>query len=66
MNEKVLAQVFTPFFTTKPSNKGTGLGLTMVRDVVNQAGGKVLIQTALKKGTQVTVRMPRIKAQETM
>ena len=66
MDEKVLAQVFKPFFTTKPSNQGTGVGLTMVRDAVNQAGGKVLIKTTLKKGTRVTVRMPRIKAKGTI
>jgi two-component system cell cycle sensor histidine kinase/response regulator CckA len=60
MDKKVLAQVFKPFFTTKPHNQGTGVGLTMVRDVVNKAGGKVMIQSTLEKGTRVTVRMPRI------
>jgi len=60
IDEKDLAKVFNPFFTTKPSNQGTGVGLTIVRDVVNRAGGKVLIQTTLEKGTRVTVRMPRI------
>jgi signal transduction histidine kinase len=60
MDKNVLAQVFKPFFTTKPPNQGTGVGLTMVRDVVNHAGGKVMIQSMLEKGTRVTVRMPRI------
>jgi two-component system, cell cycle sensor histidine kinase and response regulator CckA len=63
MNKNTLAQVFRPFFTTKSSNQGTGLGLTMVQDFIKQRGGEIVIQTTLKKGTRVTVRMPRIKAQ---
>ena len=66
MDKNVLAQVFKPFFTTKPPNQGTGVGLTMVQDAVNHAGGKVMIQSMLEKGTRVTVRMPRITAPATI
>jgi signal transduction histidine kinase len=60
MDENTLAQVFRAFFTTKPSDQGTGVGLTMVHDFVRQGGGKVEIKSRLGKGTRVTVRMPRI------
>ena len=60
MDKNILTQVFKPFFTTKAPNQGTGVGLTTVRNVVNHAGGKVMIQSMLEKGTRVTVRMPRI------
>jgi two-component system cell cycle sensor histidine kinase/response regulator CckA len=61
MDKKTLAQVFRPFFTTKTRSRGTGLGLTMVRSVVKQRGGEVEIESELGKGTQVTIRMPRIE-----
>jgi signal transduction histidine kinase len=61
MDKKTLAQVFRPFFTTKTRSRGTGLGLTMVRSVVQQRGGEVEIESELGKGTRVTIRMPRIE-----
>lgn len=60
MDENTLENAFRPFFTTKSSNQGTGIGLTMVHDVVKQGGGEVVIKTKLGKGTRVIVRMPRI------
>jgi signal transduction histidine kinase len=64
MNKNTLAQAFHPFFTTKASDRGTGLGLTMVRDSIKHGGGRVVIKTGLGKGTRVTIRMPRITSQE--
>jgi signal transduction histidine kinase len=61
MDKKNLAQVFRPFFTTKTRSRGTGLGLTLVRSVVQKCGGQVEIESELGKGTQVTIRMPRIE-----
>jgi signal transduction histidine kinase len=61
MDKKTLAQVFRPFFTTKPRSQGSGLGLTMVRDIVEKAGGEVQIESELGRGTHVTIRVPRIE-----
>jgi signal transduction histidine kinase len=59
MDKKTLAQVFRPFFTTRPRSQGQGLGLTMVQSLVKQAGGEVEIESELGKGTRVTIRIPR-------
>lgn len=57
-----IAQVCTPFFTTKKTGKGTGLGLSMVQGFAEQSGGMFEIFSALGKGTQTAILLPsRIK-----
>ncbi len=63
MDKKTLAKAFRPFFTTKPRSAGSGLGLTVVRDIVEGAGGKVKIDSKLGEGTRVTIRMPGVGVQ---
>jgi PAS domain S-box-containing protein len=55
----VLDRIFDPFFTTKPIGKGTGLGLSQVHGFAHQAGGTVKVTSALGKGTEVTILLPR-------
>jgi PAS domain S-box-containing protein len=55
--ERIKSQVFDPFFTTK--QRGTGLGLATVHDVVTRAGGSIALQDAAGGGTLVRVRLPR-------
>ena len=55
----VLEKVFDPFFTTKQINKGSGLGLSQVHGFAHQSGGTVTIDSALGKGTTVTLYLPR-------
>ncbi|PWB82257.1 MAG: hypothetical protein C3F08_00070 [Candidatus Methylomirabilota bacterium] len=57
MSEEVRARVFDTFFTTK-GDRGTGLGLVMVRGIVNRYGGTIEVASALGYGTTVTVRLP--------
>jgi signal transduction histidine kinase len=59
MDKKTLAQVFRPFFTTRPRSQGQGLGLTMVQSLVKQAGGEIEIESEPGKGTRVIIRIPR-------
>ncbi len=56
MAKDVASQLFTPFFTTKPT--GTGLGLSIVNSIVQQHAGTVDIDTSEGTGTSVTVRFP--------
>jgi signal transduction histidine kinase len=52
------ARVFEPFFTTKPAGLGTGLGLFVVRRLVEEAGGQVTLDSAPGAGTRITIRLP--------
>lgn len=55
----VLPRVFEPFFTTKGPGAGSGLGLSQVFGTARQSGGEVRIETAVGRGTAVTVDLPR-------
>ena len=55
-----LQSVFEPFYTNKPANEGTGLGLTLSRDiVVDKHGGTIDIESELNRFTRVTITIPR-------
>ena len=55
----VLPRVFEPFFTTKDVGKGTGLGLSQVYGFARQSGGAVTITSSPRRGTAVTMFLPR-------
>lgn len=57
MEPEVAQRAFEPFFTTRPGS-GIGLGLPIVRGIVERHGGKVALDTAPGKGTRVTVTLP--------
>lgn len=54
----VLPRVFDPFFTTRDVGRGTGLGLTVSRDVVVAHGGRIEIDSQPGRGTRVSVSLP--------
>ncbi|HEX4192585.1 MAG TPA: ATP-binding protein, partial [Stellaceae bacterium] len=54
----VLPKVFEPLFSTK--SFGTGLGLPMVKQIVEQHGGTITITSEARKGTRVTVRLKQL------
>ena len=58
MDEATQERIFEPFFTTKA--KGTGLGMAIVRRVVDRAGGLIRIISAPHQGTRVQVLFPRV------
>ena len=58
MDESTRAHAFEPFFTTKERDEGSGLGLSIVENVVTQTGGRIEVETAPHQGTAVTVLLP--------
>jgi hypothetical protein len=58
MTPEVRSRALDPFFTTKKRGIGTGLGLSLVHGVMVAAGGTVEIESAVGKGTTVTLTMP--------
>jgi len=59
MPPDVLERVYEPFFTTKPTGQGTGLGLSQLYGFVQQSGGYVRIDSTVGQGTSVTIHLPR-------
>ncbi len=61
MSEDVKKQMFNPFFSTKEIGKGTGLGLNISYDIVNNLhNGKLIVQSEVGVGTEITVKLPII------
>lgn len=58
MTQAVAAQAFKPFFTTKPRDRGTGLGLAMVGAFAARLGGSADIVSVVGQGTTVILRLP--------
>ena len=60
--KEILSRVFEPFFSTKASGEGSGLGLSMVFGFVRQSGGHVRIDSEVAVGTTVTIYLPQCHA----
>jgi signal transduction histidine kinase len=56
--EKIVDKIFQPFFTTKPTGQGTGLGLSLSYDIVKAHGGDISLETTEGKGTTFLVQLP--------
>ncbi|HET7817554.1 MAG TPA: ATP-binding protein [Sphingomicrobium sp.] len=63
MSPEVLARAFEPFFTTKEPGHGTGLGLSQLYGFAKQSGGTARIESAVGKGTTVTIYLPRTRVE---
>jgi PAS domain S-box-containing protein len=62
MDSTILARASEPFFTTKPTGKGTGLGLAMARGFAEQSGGDLRIESTPGQGTIVHLWLPQAGA----
>ncbi|MEO6307524.1 MAG: ATP-binding protein [Nitrospiraceae bacterium] len=58
MPEEIRSKVFDPFFTTKDFGKGTGLGLTVVKGIIEEHGGTISVESVVDKGTTFWIRLP--------
>jgi len=56
--QNVLDKIFQPFFTTKPTGQGTGLGLSLAYDIVKRHGGELKVQTIEGEGSAFSICLP--------
>jgi signal transduction histidine kinase len=56
--QKVLDKIFQPFFTTKPTGQGTGLGLSMSYDIIKAHGGELKVETKEGEGAAFIIELP--------
>jgi len=56
--QKIVDKIFQPFFTTKPTGEGTGLGLSLAYDIVKAHGGEIKVNTKEGEGTEFIVLFP--------
>ncbi len=56
--QKVLDKIYQPFFTTKPTGQGTGLGLSMSYDIVKAHGGELKVETKEREGSEFIIQLP--------
>ena len=55
---EILNKIFDPFFTTKGEDKGTGMGLFTVYNIIKAYGGTITVKSNLGKGTTFTIKLP--------
>jgi two-component system NtrC family sensor kinase len=62
ISQKVLDKIFQPFFTTKPTGQGTGLGLSLSYDIIKAHGGEIKVETKEGGGSEFIIQLPINKA----
>ena len=58
--QKIVDKIFQPFFTTKPTGQGTGLGLSLSYDIVKAHSGEIKVNTIENEGTEFIIQLPII------
>jgi two-component system NtrC family sensor kinase len=56
--QKIIDKIFQPFFTTKPTGQGTGLGLSLSYDIIKAHGGELKVDTREGEGSEFTIKLP--------
>jgi signal transduction histidine kinase len=56
--KNILDKIFQPFFTTKPTGQGTGLGLSLSYDIVKAHGGELKVETKEGEGSEFIIQIP--------
>jgi len=62
MDTSVLENIFEPFYTTKSAGAGTGLGLAVVREIIEAHNGRLDVESAIGSGTIFSITLPTIRA----
>ena len=63
IRESIKDKIFQPFFTTKPTGQGTGLGLSLSYDIVKAHGGELKVETKEGEGSEFIIQLPIVKEQ---
>ncbi|MBF0139857.1 MAG: HAMP domain-containing histidine kinase [Magnetococcales bacterium] len=58
ISEEHVSRIFDPFFTTKPVGKGSGLGLAVVFEVIEEHAGDIVVESQIGQGTRFIIRLP--------
>jgi signal transduction histidine kinase len=61
IEEKILPKIFDPFFTTKTTQEAAGVGLYLSREIIQNHGGDITVESALDQYTEFTVTLPKLK-----
>lgn len=64
MNKDTVKKIFDPYFTTKSSGRGTGLGLATVLSIVKNSKGSIFVESELNEGSTFTIYFPILKGKE--
>jgi signal transduction histidine kinase len=56
--QEILDKIFQPFFTTKPTGEGTGLGLSLSYDIIKAHGGEIKVETKEGEGSEFFIQLP--------
>ncbi|MCU0650906.1 MAG: ATP-binding protein [Candidatus Omnitrophica bacterium] len=59
ISQDVQAKIFEPFYTTKPSGSGSGLGLSICRDIIAKFGGRIGVKSSPGQGSTFTILLPK-------
>jgi signal transduction histidine kinase len=58
--QKVVDKIFQPFFTTKPTGQGTGLGLSLAYDIIKAHSGELKVETKEGEGAEFVIHLPTV------
>ena len=58
--QNIVDKIFQPFFTTKPTGQGTGLGLSLSYDIVKAHGGEIKVETKEGEGSEFIILLPAV------
>jgi signal transduction histidine kinase len=56
--QNIIDKIFQPFFTTKPTGQGTGLGLSLSYDIIKAHGGEIKVETKEYEGSEFIIQLP--------
>jgi len=66
MDTTTLDRIYDPFFTTKPVGRGTGLGMTVCRDIVRAHQGTIEVTSEPGQGSRVSIELPITQEKESV